>query len=49
MVVDLISSGEVDVARLITHRFKLDQINGAFETARCKQYTGPMFAAISIE
>jgi L-iditol 2-dehydrogenase len=49
MVVDLIGSGELDLGKLITQRFKLDQTNGAFETARRKQHTGPVFVAISIK
>lgn len=49
MVVELIGSGALVVDKLITHRFKPDQINGAFETGRCKQYTGPVLAAIWIE
>jgi L-iditol 2-dehydrogenase len=49
MVVDLIAGGKLDVGKLITHRFPLDRINEAFETARDKQRTGAVFVAIAIE
>lgn len=48
MVLDLISKGRIDVKKLITHRFTLDQINDAFDTADRKQETGAVFVAISI-
>ncbi len=49
MVLDLIAKGRIDVKKLITHRFTLDQINQAFDTAQAKQETGAVFVAISIE
>jgi L-iditol 2-dehydrogenase len=49
MVLDLIAKGRIDVKKLITHRFTLDQINEAFDTAQAKQETGAVFVAISIE
>jgi L-iditol 2-dehydrogenase len=49
MVLDLIAKGRIDVKKLITHRFKLDQINEAFDTAQAKQETGAVFVAITIE
>jgi L-iditol 2-dehydrogenase len=49
MVVELISSGKLNVGKLITHRFKLDQINEAFQTAQDKDRTGAIFVAIEIE
>lgn len=49
MVLDLIAKGRIDVKKLITHRFKLDQINQAFDTAQAKHETGAVFVAISIE
>lgn len=47
-VVDLIAKGKLPVGRLITHRFNLDDINQAFETARDKEATGAVFVAIEI-
>lgn len=49
MVLDLIAKGRIDVKKLITHRFTLDQINEAFDTAQAKQETGAVFVAIAIE
>jgi len=49
MVVDLIAGGKLDVGKLITHRFPLDRINEAFDTARDKQGTGAVFVAVAIE
>jgi threonine dehydrogenase-like Zn-dependent dehydrogenase len=48
MVLDLISKRRIDVKKMITHRFSLDQINEAFDTADRKQDTGAVFVAISI-
>lgn len=48
-VVELIASGKLPVGKLITHRFKLDQINEAFDTAQDKQNSGAVFVAIEIE
>ena len=48
MVLDLISKGRIDVKKMITHKFELDQINEAFKTAQDKQRTGAIFVAITI-
>jgi L-iditol 2-dehydrogenase len=48
MVLDLISKGRIDVKKMITHRFSLDEINEAFDTAHRKEETGAVFVAISI-
>jgi len=48
MVLDLISKGRIDVKKMITHRFSIDQINEAFDTADRKEETGAVFVAISI-
>jgi L-iditol 2-dehydrogenase len=49
MVLELIARGKLDVGRLITHRFALDEINQAFDTAQDKQRTGAVFVALSVE
>ena len=48
-VVELIAKGKLPVGKLITHRFKLDEINEAFDVAQEKERTGAVFVAISIE
>lgn len=48
MVLDLIAKGRIDVSKLITHRFSLDQINEAFDTAQRKHETAAVFVAINI-
>jgi L-iditol 2-dehydrogenase len=48
MVLELLSKGKLDAKRLITHRFKLDEINHAFEIAGDKENTGAVFVAITI-
>jgi L-iditol 2-dehydrogenase len=48
MVLDLIAKRRLDVRKLITHRFPLDRINEAFDTAQAKQETGAVFVAIHI-
>ena len=48
MVLDLIASGKLDAKKMITHRFPLEQINEAFETADAKQETGAVFVAIQV-
>ena len=48
-VVELIARGKLPVDKLITHRFKLDQINEAFDVAQEKDRTGAVFVAIAIE
>lgn len=47
-VLDLIAKGRIDVKKLITHRFPLDRINEAFDTADRKQETGAVFVAITL-
>ena len=49
MVLDLIAKGRIDVKKMITHRFPLDRINEAFDTAQRKQETGAVFVAITID
>jgi L-iditol 2-dehydrogenase len=48
MVLDMIAKGRIDVRKLVTHRFDLDQINEAFDVAQRKQETGAVFVAINI-
>ena len=48
MVLDLLAKGKLDAKSLITHRFALDDINDAFETADAKEETGAVFVAITI-
>ena len=48
-VVELIGKGKLPVDKLITHRFKLDEINEAFDVAQEKERTGAVFVAIAIE
>lgn len=48
MVLDMIAKGRIDVKKLITHRFQLDQINEAFDVAHRKEETGATFVAIHI-
>jgi L-iditol 2-dehydrogenase len=48
MVLDLIAKRRIDVGKLITHRFTLDQINEAFDTAQRKHETAAVFVAINI-
>lgn len=47
MVLELLASGKLDAKSLITHRFDLDRINEAFETADAKQDTGAVFVALN--
>lgn len=48
MVLELLAKGKLDAKKLITHRFSLDQINEAFETADAKEETGAVFVAITV-
>jgi L-iditol 2-dehydrogenase len=48
MVLELLASGKLNAKKMITHRFGLDQINEAFETAAAKEETGTVFVAITI-
>lgn len=47
-IVELIGRGKLPVSKLITHRYKLDQINEAFDCAQEKERTGAVFVAITI-
>jgi L-iditol 2-dehydrogenase len=47
-VLELLASGKLEAKKLITHRFPLEQINEAFETADAKNETGAVFVAITI-
>jgi L-iditol 2-dehydrogenase len=48
MVLDLVASGKLNAKKMITHRFPIEQINEAFETADAKQETGAVFVAIQV-
>jgi L-iditol 2-dehydrogenase len=48
MALELLSKGTLNASKLITHRFGLDQINQAFETAADKAHTGTTFVAITM-
>jgi L-iditol 2-dehydrogenase len=48
-VVELIARGKLPVGKLVTHRFKLDEINQAFDVAQEKDRTGAVFVAISMD
>ncbi|MDR6789304.1 threonine dehydrogenase-like Zn-dependent dehydrogenase [Sphingomonas sp. BE138] len=47
-VLDLIARGVLKTQELITHRFPLEQINEAFDTADDKSRTGAIFVAIEV-
>ena len=47
-VVELIAKGKLPVSKLITHRFKIDKINEAFDVANEKERTGAVFVAIEV-
>jgi len=49
MVLELMARGKLQVDKLITHRFGLDQINHAFEIAQNKEETGAIFVALQID
>lgn len=48
IVLELLARGKLRAGPLITHRFPLDQINSAFETAQDKENTGAIFVALEI-
>jgi L-iditol 2-dehydrogenase len=48
MVLELLGKGRIDARSFITHRFPLDRINEAFETADAKEETGAVFVAVQI-
>jgi len=45
---DLLAKGKLNASKLITHRFKIDDINEAFETAQNKQQTHAVFVALNL-
>lgn len=47
-VLDLIARGKLRTQELITHRFPLERINEAFETAQDKDRTGAIFVALEM-
>lgn len=48
MVVDLMAKGKLPVDKMITHRFPIDRINEAFDTAQDKERTGAVFVALEL-
>jgi L-iditol 2-dehydrogenase len=48
MIVELIANGKLPVGKLVTHRFPLEQINEAFDTAQDKASTGAVFVAVTL-
>ena len=48
MVLNLLSRGKLDAKSLITHRYGIDQINEAFDTAQDKERTGAIFVALTL-
>ncbi|RCH55307.1 alcohol dehydrogenase [Mucilaginibacter hurinus] len=48
MSLDLVAKGKMNAKKLITHSFKLDEINKAFETAQDKERTGAVFVALEV-
>ena len=47
-VLELVARGKLRTQTLITHRFPLDQINDAFDTAQDKERTGAIFVALTL-
>jgi L-iditol 2-dehydrogenase len=48
MCLDLLSKGKLNAKKMISHRFPIEQINKAFETARDKEHTDSLFVALTI-
>jgi L-iditol 2-dehydrogenase len=46
---DLLSKGKLDAQRMITHRFKLSEINEAFTKAADKEHSHTTFVALEID
>lgn len=44
---DLLAKGKLDAKTMITHKFSLDQINEAFETAQNKEEGGAAFVVLN--
>lgn len=48
MCLELLAKGKLNAKKMITHRFPLDDINEAFETAQDKKRTGAVFVALTM-
>lgn len=48
LCLDLLAKGKINVKKMITHTFKLDDINQAFETAQDKENSGAVFVALQV-
>ncbi|AWH84190.1 alcohol dehydrogenase [Flavobacterium album] len=48
MCLDLLANGKLNAKKMITHRFALDDINKAFETAQDKEGTKAVFVALNV-
>jgi L-iditol 2-dehydrogenase len=48
MSLDLLAKGKLNAKKMISHRFPLNEINKAFETARNKEETKAVFVAITM-
>ncbi|CAN5366593.1 sorbitol dehydrogenase [soil metagenome] len=48
MCLDLLANGKLNAQKMITHRFPLDEINKAFETAEDKEKTHAVFVALNV-
>lgn len=46
---DLLAKGKLNAKKMISHRFPIEKINEAFETARNKEDTGALFVALNID
>lgn len=47
-VLELVANGKLKTRELITHRFPLDEINHAFDTAQAKAETGAIFICLMV-
>lgn len=48
LTIELLARGKLQTQKLISHRFPLDRINEAFETAKDKTRTGATFVGLAI-
>ncbi|UEG51693.1 zinc-binding dehydrogenase [Mucilaginibacter daejeonensis] len=48
MCLDLLAKGKLNAKKMITHKFQLDEINKAFETAQDKEHTGAVFVTLKV-
>lgn len=48
MCLDMLAKGKLNARKMITHRFPLDEINKAFETAEDKENTRAVFVALIV-